>query len=59
MTTLTTLYDADRRTADPDVAHLAASVHIPHPLHGIPYADGVDRCTHARRCTTPIGPATR
>ena len=55
MTTLATLYDADRRTARPDVAELAARVAIPHPLHGVTYADGSHACTHARRCMTAAG----
>lgn len=60
MPTLANLYDPDRRATDPVVARLAATVRVPHPLHGVPYADGAESCTHARRCTTPTGqPADR
>ena len=34
------LYDADRRTRDPETARLAAGVLIPHPLHEVQYGDG-------------------
>jgi len=53
--TLADLYDADRRRRDPEAARLAAAVRIPHPLHGVEYSDGVERCTHARRCWTVLG----
>lgn len=57
---LSTLYDADARTKDPVVARIAAEYSIPHPLHGIQYADGVQVCNHARRCITVTGqPAIR
>jgi hypothetical protein len=59
MTTLSDLYDGDRRHRDPEVARLAVLVAVPHPLHGVRYGDGVLACTHARRCTTPVGPAVR
>lgn len=49
---LADLYSGDRRGT---AAELAERVTIPHPLHGVVYADGVDRCTHARRCTTATG----
>lgn len=52
---LADLYDADRRVTDPAVARVARVQRIPHPLHGVPYADGTDLCTHAKRCTTPTG----
>lgn len=47
--TLADLYDADKRTTDPQVADAAASVRIPHPLRGVRYADGIELCTHGRR----------
>lgn len=59
MTTLSDLYDADARRRDPEVRRLAEVVEVPHPLHGVRYADGALACTHARRCTTPVGPAVR
>lgn len=40
MATLSDLYDADRRTTDPEVWALAAQTLIPHPLSGLTYADG-------------------
>jgi hypothetical protein len=55
MTTLATLYDADARQVDPAVAELAAKETIPHPLHGVTYADGADHCNHGRRCNHPAG----
>ncbi len=59
MTALSDLYDADQRSRDPAVAALAACLSIPHPLHGIEYADGVDTCTHAKRCNTVLGAPAR
>jgi len=56
---LADLYDGDRRTRDPAVAAVAERQLIPHPLHGIEYADGADRCTHAKRCTTVLGTPAR
>lgn len=47
---LSTLYDADARTRVPQVRDLARRVLIPHPLHGVIYANGADWCTHAKRC---------
>lgn len=41
MTSLSDLYDADRRTVDLEVHRMAADVPIPHPLIGVEYADGV------------------
>jgi hypothetical protein len=52
---LTDLYDADKRTRDPVVRRIAERFTIPHPLHGIRYADGADYCTHAKRCITVLG----
>ena len=46
---LSDLYDADRRTRDPEVRELAARQTIPHPLRGVQYADGIKPCTHAKR----------
>ena len=43
------LYDADKRTTDPRVESLAAALPIPHPLRNVQYADGISRCTHAKR----------
>lgn len=59
MTSLADLYDGDRRTRDRQVSDLAARVVIPHPLHGVQYADGRDTCTHARRCITVTGQPAR
>jgi hypothetical protein len=59
VTSLADLYDGDRRTRDRQVADLAARVVIPHPLHGIRYADGAEVCTHARRCRTVTGQPAR
>ncbi len=50
MTTLSDLYDADRRVKDAVVRRLTLLVNAPHPLHDVQYADGIDRCTHAKRC---------
>ena len=63
MPTLSDLYDADRRTTDPVVAHLADTVRVPHPLHGVTYADGEympqpgdgHRCTPSCRLTRKRG----
>lgn len=56
MTTLADLYSGDRRGI---AAAVAEWFLIPHPLHGVVYADGADYCTHAKRCTTPTGKAAR
>lgn len=53
---LADLYSGDRHGP---AAELAERVTIPHPLHGVTYADGADVCTHAKRCTTPTGKAAR
>lgn len=47
--TLSDLYDADRRTRDPEVRELAGRKTIPHPLRGVQYADGIKPCTHAKK----------
>lgn len=39
-TTLSDLYDADLRGAEPAVATIACDVFVPHPLTGVQYADG-------------------
>ena len=49
---LSDLYDADKRTRDPEVARLAAEVHIPHPLYEVRYGDGILRDTTAGRVRT-------
>lgn len=46
---LSDLYDADRRTRDPQVRELAARQAIPHPLRSVQYADGIKPCTHAKK----------
>lgn len=51
---LADLYSGDRRGA---AAELAERTPIPHPLHGVEYGNGADRCTHAKWCTTPTGKA--
>ena len=53
MTTLSDLYDADKRAAQPGVARLAGDVTIPHPLHGPGYADGLLLDTTAGMVRTP------
>lgn len=47
MPTLSELYDADKRTRDPQIRALAAKRPIPHPLNNVQYADGISRCRHA------------
>lgn len=47
------LYDADRRTTDPEVRRLANDMPIPHPLRMVQYGDGIRPCTHAKRHTDP------
>lgn len=44
VTTLADLYNADLRRADRAVRAIAEGVMIPHPLHGVDYADGVILC---------------
>ena len=46
--TLRDLWDADRRLALPALARLAGTFHVPHPLNGVLYADGMLPCTHAK-----------
>lgn len=49
------LYDADKRTLDPEVAGAAAEQPIPHPLNNIVYAapggrgTAISPCRHAKR----------
>ena len=42
--TLSQIYDGDLALRDRTVAHLRTKVMIPHPLHGVAYADGVIVC---------------
>lgn len=49
MPTLSELYDADKRTRDPEIRALAAELSIPHPLNNVQYADGISRCRHAKK----------
>jgi hypothetical protein len=49
--TLSDLYDADLRAAEPVARNLAAELTIPHPLNNVAYADGMLACTHAKRHT--------
>lgn len=46
---LSDLYDADRRTRDPQAARLASEMFIPHPLEGVTYADGTEPSRAAYR----------
>jgi hypothetical protein len=50
---LSELYDADKRKKDPVLARLCEDQPIPHPLHGVEYADGVLLCgvSTCPRCT--------
>ena len=48
---LSDLYDADKRTRDPEVRRLAGTRTIPHPLNNVQYADGISRCRHAKKHT--------
>lgn len=50
---LSDLYDADRRTVDPQAHSLAERLIIPHPLTNVGYADGLLACTHARHHSGP------
>lgn len=49
MYVLSDLYDADRRVTDPTVRRLSQQQIIPHPLGNVRYADGMFRCTHAKK----------
>ncbi|WP_424862881.1 hypothetical protein [Streptomyces sp. MMS24-I29] len=49
MTQLSDLYDADRRTRDPQARQLAATKTIQHPLNNVQYADGISSCRHAMK----------
>lgn len=44
MTQLSDLYDADKSVTRIDIASMRAVRKIPHPLHGVEYADGVILC---------------
>lgn len=49
MAQLAELYDADKRTRDPQIRELAAKITIPHPLNNVQYADGISHCRHEKR----------
>lgn len=44
MTQLSDLYDGDKALTQATVGALRAKMDIPHPLHGVEYADGVILC---------------
>lgn len=47
MVQLSDLYNADQYVRDIEVQDLRADVSIPHPLHGVDYADGTILCGRA------------
>jgi len=47
VTQLSDLYDADLRQRSTGAKRLSQRVRIPHPLHGVEYADGVILCGRA------------
>lgn len=49
MAQLADLYNADKRTRDPQIRELAAKNTIPHPLNNVQYADGISHCRHAKK----------
>lgn len=49
MAQLAELYNADKRTGDPQIRGLAEKITIPHPLNNVQYSDGISSCRHAKR----------
>lgn len=47
------LYDADKRTRDPDIARIAAKYRIPHPLSNVVYGDGKAPANAGREVRSP------
>lgn len=50
---LADLYDADKRTRNAEVRHLAGIYRIPHPLSSVRYADGTAPRTAGRDIHSP------
>jgi len=50
---LADLYNADKRTRDPEVRAAAANFRIPHPLASVQYADGKAPATAGRDAHSP------
>lgn len=50
---LADLYDADKRTRDPEVRAAAGNYRIPHPLSSVKYADGTAPRTAGRDIHSP------
>lgn len=50
---LADLYDADKRTRDPEVRDAAGNFRIPHPLPRVTYADGTAPSSAGREVRSP------
>jgi hypothetical protein len=50
---LADLYDADKRTRDPEVLKAASNFRIPHPLPRVKYADGTAPSSAGREVRSP------
>lgn len=50
---LADLYDADKRTRNPEVLDAASKYRIPHPLSSVKYADGTAPATAGRDIHSP------
>lgn len=50
---LADLYNADKRTRDPEVRSAASNYRIPHPLPRVKYADGTAPSSAGREVRSP------
>jgi hypothetical protein len=50
---LADLYNADKRTCDPEVRKVANNFRIPHPLPRVQYADGISSASAGREVRSP------
>ena len=50
---LSDLYNADKRTRDPEVRSAASNFRIPHPLPRVKYADGTAPSSAGREVRSP------
>lgn len=50
---LADLYDADKRTRNAEVRHVASNFRIPHPLPRVKYADGTAPSSAGREVRSP------